>query len=148
MRKLSRKLISALRLSFEAWQRPGPSKVTKNPSPVVLISFPRKRLNSRRNVALWASSSSRQRLAPMAEVGHSRQMKRFYFDLVGELPARAFTGHECSSKRKRNSTPGLLLLGLELTEKPDFAKPGNSIVVRDEFGEALFDVPIASAVHA
>jgi hypothetical protein len=31
-------------------------------------------------------------------------MKRFFFDLAGEFPARDFLGHECSSKKKLNAT--------------------------------------------
>jgi hypothetical protein len=27
-------------------------------------------------------------------------MKRFFFDLVGDIPARDFMGHECSSKKE------------------------------------------------
>jgi hypothetical protein len=73
-------------------------------------------------------------------------MKHFYFDLVGELPARDFMGHECSSKREAKQHASFIAYRIG-TEKPRFAKPCNRISVRDERGEAFFDVPITSAIH-
>lgn len=74
-------------------------------------------------------------------------MKRFYFDLVGDIRARDFMGHECSSKKEAKEH-ALFIASRIGTERPGFAKPGNLISVRDELGEAFFEVPIASAVHA
>jgi hypothetical protein len=80
------------------------------------------------------------------ELGRCRRMKRFYFDLVGDLPARDFMGHECSSKKEAKQHASFIAYRIG-TEKPRFAKPGNRISVRDERGEAFFDVPITSAIH-
>ena len=35
-------------------------------------------------------------------------MKRFYFDLVGEVPARDFLGHDCSSRREARNHASLI----------------------------------------
>jgi hypothetical protein len=70
-------------------------------------------------------------------------MKRFFFDLVGDVPARDFMGHECSSKTeaKRHAAFVAHRIG---TEHPSFGKPGNRISVRDERGAEIYAVPIAS----
>jgi hypothetical protein len=73
-------------------------------------------------------------------------MKRFFFDLAGELPARDFLGHECSSKREAKRHASFIAHRIG-TEKPSFAKPGNRITVRDETGVAFFEVPITSATR-
>jgi hypothetical protein len=72
-------------------------------------------------------------------------MKRFFFDLVGDVPARDFLGHECSSKKEAKRHASFIAHRIG-TEKPSFAKPGNRITVMDESGSAVFEVPIASAV--
>ncbi len=72
-------------------------------------------------------------------------MKRFFFDLVGDVPARDFLGHECSSKSEAKRHASFIAHRIG-TEKPSFARPGNRITVRDEAGSAFFEVPIASAV--
>jgi hypothetical protein len=73
-------------------------------------------------------------------------MKRFFFDLAGDLPARDVLGHQCSSKKEAKLHASFIAHRIG-TEKPCFAKPGNRISVRDEAGAALFDVPIATTVR-
>jgi len=73
-------------------------------------------------------------------------MKRFFFDLAGELPARDFLGHECSSKKEAKRHASFIAHRIG-TEKPSFAKPRNCISVRDERGTAFFEVPITSTVR-
>jgi hypothetical protein len=75
-----------------------------------------------------------------------RRMKRFFFDLAGELPARDFRGHECSSKKEAKRHASFIAHRIG-TEKPSFAKPGNRITVRDDTGAAFFDVPITSSTR-
>jgi hypothetical protein len=58
-------------------------------------------------------------------------MKRFFFDLVGEIRARDFMGHECSSKKEAKSHAAFIAHRIG-TERPSFAKVGNFIAVRDE----------------
>jgi hypothetical protein len=74
-------------------------------------------------------------------------MKRFYFDLAGTIPARDFMGHECSSKKAARQHASFIARRIE-TEHPSYAKPGNRIIVRDEKGIRVFDVPIDSAGQA
>lgn len=73
-------------------------------------------------------------------------MKRFFFDLAGELPARDMQGHECASRReaKKHATFIAYRIG---TERPAFAKGGNAIEVRDEDGERFFTAPIKSTLR-
>jgi uncharacterized protein DUF6894 len=68
-------------------------------------------------------------------------MKRFYFDLDGAIPARDFMGHECSSKKEARQHASFIAHRIG-TEHPSYAKPGNRIIVRDEKGITVFDVPI------
>jgi hypothetical protein len=58
-------------------------------------------------------------------------MKRFYFDLVGDLPARDVLGHECFS-RKEAKKDACLIAERFGSERPSFAKPGNGISVRED----------------
>jgi hypothetical protein len=74
-------------------------------------------------------------------------MKRFYFDLVGDLPARDVLGHECSS-RKEARRHACFIAHRVGTERPNFAKQGNGISVRDENGNEFFVAPIKSTVLA
>jgi hypothetical protein len=73
-------------------------------------------------------------------------MKRFFFDLVGEIPAHDFMGHECASKTEAKNHAAFIAHRIG-TERPSFAKPGNFIAVRDERGAKVFAVPITSTVR-
>jgi hypothetical protein len=63
-------------------------------------------------------------------------MKRFFFDLVGDIRAHDFMGHECSSKREAKKHASFIARRIG-TERPSFAKPGNVIAVRDERGAKI-----------
>jgi hypothetical protein len=67
-------------------------------------------------------------------------MKRYYFDLIGELPARDFVGHECSSRARKHASFIAHRIG---SEHPHFVKPGNQIAVREEGGVSFYQTPIA-----
>jgi hypothetical protein len=56
-------------------------------------------------------------------------MKRFFFDLAGELPARDMQGHECASRREARKHATFIAHRIG-TERPGFAKGGNAIEVR------------------
>jgi hypothetical protein len=71
-------------------------------------------------------------------------MKRFFFDLVGELSARDVLGHMCSSRKEAKDHAAFVAHRIG-TERPSFAKPGNRIEVRDERGARFFAAPIKSA---
>jgi hypothetical protein len=73
-------------------------------------------------------------------------MNRFFFDLVGELAAHDVLGHQCRS-RKEAKDHAQFIASRVGTERPNFAKPGNYISVRDESGTEIFEASIKSAVH-
>jgi hypothetical protein len=52
-------------------------------------------------------------------------MKRFFFDLVGDIRAHDFMGHECSSKTEAKKHAAFIARRIG-TERPSFAKPGIS----------------------
>jgi hypothetical protein len=74
-------------------------------------------------------------------------MKRFFFDLIGELPARDVLGHECSSNKEARQHAHLIARRVG-TEHPSFAKGGNRVAVRDERGTKIFEAPITSTVRS
>jgi hypothetical protein len=73
-------------------------------------------------------------------------MKRFFFDLVGDIRAHDFMGHECSSKKEAKQHAAFIAHRIG-TERPSFAKPGNFVAVRDERGAKIFAAPITSTVR-
>ena len=70
-------------------------------------------------------------------------MTRYYVDLIGEVPARDFLGHECSSRNEAREHASFIAHRIG-SEQPHFVKPGNRIAVREEGGESFFyQAPIA-----
>ncbi|WP_375143954.1 hypothetical protein [Bradyrhizobium sp. Ash2021] len=73
-------------------------------------------------------------------------MKRFFFDLVGELPAHDVLGHQCKSRKEAKDHAKFIAQRIA-TERPIFGKPGNRIAVRDETGLKIFEAPIRSRMR-
>jgi hypothetical protein len=73
-------------------------------------------------------------------------MKRFFFDLVGDIRAHDFMGHGCSSKKEAKNHAAFIAHRIG-TERPSFAKRGNYIAIRDERGAEIFGAPITSTVR-
>jgi hypothetical protein len=73
-------------------------------------------------------------------------MKRFFFDLAGEIRAHDFMGHECATKKEAKKHAAFIAHRIG-TERPSFAKRGNYIAVRDEQGAKIFAAPITSTVR-
>jgi hypothetical protein len=69
-------------------------------------------------------------------------MKRYYFDLIGEVPARDVLGHECSSQMEAREHASFIAHRIG-NEHPHFVKSGNQIAVREEGGAAFYRAPIA-----
>jgi hypothetical protein len=69
-------------------------------------------------------------------------MKRYYFDLIEEVPARDFLGHECSSRNEARKHASFIAHRIG-NERPHFVKPENRIAVREEGGAAFYQAPIA-----
>ena len=58
-------------------------------------------------------------------------MKRFYFDFIGEVPARDFLGHECSARREARKHASFIAHRIG-TKHPHFIQRGNGVAVREE----------------
>jgi hypothetical protein len=69
-------------------------------------------------------------------------MKRYYFDLVGEVPAKDFLGHQCASEEEAREHASFIAHRIG-SEHPHFAKPGNQIAVREEGGASFYQAPIS-----
>ncbi|WP_410708028.1 DUF6894 family protein [Bradyrhizobium sp. BWA-3-5] len=69
-------------------------------------------------------------------------MKRYYFDLIGEISARDFLGHQCKSRKEAREHASFVAHRIG-SEHPHFVKPGNQIAVREEGGTAFYQAPIA-----
>jgi hypothetical protein len=73
-------------------------------------------------------------------------MDQFYFDLVGDVAANDLVGHGCASEDEAREH-GRFVAQRIGTEKPEMARPGNYISVRDEAGHEIYRAPITSALH-
>jgi hypothetical protein len=80
------------------------------------------------------------------QYGVVRPMKRFFFDLAGEFPAHDVLGHQCRSRKEARDHAQFIAHRIG-TERPNFAKPGNYISVRDDSGAEIFEAPIKSTVR-
>jgi hypothetical protein len=78
----------------------------------------------------------------LVDIWHSASVRQ-NFNLVGEIRAHDFMGHECSSKKEAKKHASFIAHRIG-TERPSFAKPGNCIAVRDECGAKIFATPITS----
>jgi hypothetical protein len=74
-------------------------------------------------------------------------MRRFFFDLAGDLSAHDFMGHDCSSKMEAKRHASFIAHRIG-TERPSFARPGNYILVRDDRGTEIFKAPIKCSLSA
>jgi hypothetical protein len=73
-------------------------------------------------------------------------MKRFFFDLLGEVPAQDLLGREFSSRRQAREYACFLAHRLG-SQHPHFAKQGNRILVRQEDGTTFYETPITMTRH-
>jgi hypothetical protein len=73
-------------------------------------------------------------------------MDKFYFDLVGAFTANDFIGHGCANEDEAKEH-GRFVAQRIGTEKPEMARQGNYISVRDEAGREIYRAPITSALH-
>jgi hypothetical protein len=70
-------------------------------------------------------------------------MPKYFFHLVGILPARDMLGHECADNKEAKELGSFIAHRIG-TEKPGMVREGNHISVTNEQGDELFQVPIAS----
>jgi hypothetical protein len=76
-----------------------------------------------------------------------KSMRRFFFDLAGDLSAHDFMGHDCASKMEAKRHASFIANRIG-TERPSFARPGNYISVRDDRGTEIFKAPIKCSLSA
>ncbi len=74
-------------------------------------------------------------------------MKRFFFDLSGEVSAKDVHGRLCSSQREAREHAAFIAQRIG-TERPEFVRLGNCIKVRGERGEVVFTAPIITTQRA
>ena len=86
------------------------------------------------------------RLGTAVAVLRWHPMKRYFFNLAGELPAHDVLGHQCRSLKEAKEHAQFIARRIG-TDRPTFAKPGNYISVRDESGTEIFDAPIKTAAR-
>jgi Domain of unknown function (DUF6894) len=72
-------------------------------------------------------------------------MDRFYFDLAGDFAAHDFVGHGCANEDEAEEH-GRFIAQRIGTEKPEMARRGYYILVRDEAGHEIYRAPITSAL--
>jgi hypothetical protein len=68
-------------------------------------------------------------------------MKRFFFDLSGDLSAHDYVGHNCASSQEAKRHASFIAQRIG-AEQVSLARPGNYISVRDEGGVEIFKAPI------
>jgi hypothetical protein len=69
-------------------------------------------------------------------------MPRYFFRLVGDVPARDRVGHECDDDKQATEDARLIAQRLS-REKPEMFRDGNYICVTDEHDEEIVRVPLA-----
>ncbi len=70
-------------------------------------------------------------------------MPRYFFYLDGNVSARDVIGHDCADDQQARDDGNLIAHRLG-TEKPEMIRKGNLISVRNERGDELFQIPLAS----
>jgi hypothetical protein len=73
-------------------------------------------------------------------------MDQFYFDLVGDFAANDFVGHRCASEDEAREHCRFIAQRIG-TEKPEMARRGYYISVRDKAGHEIYRAPITSALN-
>jgi hypothetical protein len=68
---------------------------------------------------------------------------RYYFHVLGDVPAHDLIGHECEND-KDAERHGKLLARDVGTDKPDMVREGNYISVTDENGAERLRIPLRS----
>jgi hypothetical protein len=70
-------------------------------------------------------------------------MKRFFFDLTEEIPARDLLGHECSPKKEAKQHACFIAHRIG-TEKPSICEAGELHLSEGRTRHRLFEAPITS----
>ena len=78
--------------------------------------------------ARWARNDVQRNLGTPENGRRLKAMKRYYFDLIGEVPARDFLGYECSSRKAARRHASFIAHRIG-NAHPHFVKAGNQISV-------------------
>jgi hypothetical protein len=70
-------------------------------------------------------------------------MSKYFFHLIGELPARDLIGHECANDREAKDHGSFIAHRIG-TEKPGMIREGNFISVTDKGSREIFRILLAS----
>jgi len=70
-------------------------------------------------------------------------MPRYFFNLVGDVPAKDLVGHDCTDDAEASDHASFIAHRIG-TEKPEMVRDGNFISVEDEAGNEISRVPLAS----
>jgi hypothetical protein len=65
------------------------------------------------------------------------------FHLAGQLPAHDILGHECANDKETKDHASFIAHRIG-TEKPGMVREGNFIAVKNDSGEEVFQIPLAS----
>jgi len=74
-------------------------------------------------------------------------MKRYYFDLVGDMAANDFIGREFATPEEA-TRHAQFLARHTATEMPELVRRGNHILMRDEHGFEIYRALITSTAPA
>ena len=71
------------------------------------------------------------------------RMPRYFFNLAGQFPARDLIGHACANDDEARDHGSFIAHRIG-TEKPEMVREENFISVRNEAGDELFQIALAS----
>jgi hypothetical protein len=70
-------------------------------------------------------------------------MPKYFFDLLGDVPAHDLIGHECADDEEAEKY-GKMLAHNVGTDRPDMVRESNYISVVDSSDRELFKIPLSS----
>jgi hypothetical protein len=70
-------------------------------------------------------------------------MPKYFFHLAGQLPAHDLLGHECANDKEAKDHGSFIAHRIG-TEKPGMIREGNFISVKNDSGEEVFQISLAS----
>lgn len=71
-------------------------------------------------------------------------MPRYFFHLVGDVPAHDVIGHECANDSEAREHGSFIAHRIG-SEKPEMIREGNLILVADDRDQEIAKIPLASA---
>jgi Domain of unknown function (DUF6894) len=72
-------------------------------------------------------------------------MPKYFFHLVGNIPAHDIVGHECMNDEEARDHGSFIAHRIG-TEKPEMVREENSICVMNEANQQIAKIPLASTM--